>query len=236
MALVTLPQSVFAEEVWNNEPYNPDDYSSNVVVFIGGAFPFSGGWPVGGLVQPSIDLALEEINKNEDVLPGVTAVGVWGDTKCLPSHGLSKFVSMVKDNGIQALIGCGCSVACEPIASLGGAWQIPQISWGCTSPILSDKALFPYFLRTAFHELGKIGFFIALFKHFGWKRCATITVDIPLTSTFMDRLSIRMKEEGIEVVLSEVHKINEVPRLQMERIKERAVSSYIGSMRKQKNI
>lgn len=207
---------------WTTAPFNPDDHE-NVVVLLGATFPFSGGWAVGHQVQPGMDLALEEINSNNELLRGVTAVGIWGDSKCLASHGLSKFVSLVKERKVQAIIGDGCSVACEPMASLGGVWQVPQISWGCSSPILSDKSRFPYFIRTAMHENMKIDFVVKLFKHYGWRRYASITADIPLTSSFMDQMATKAKEENIEVVLSEVHKLDEIPKLQMERIKERGV-------------
>lgn len=219
-----LAHITFACAEWNSTAFQPSDFSqTDFLLFVGASFPFSGGWAVGFDVQPALDMALQKVNED---FPA-TVVGIWADSRCLANFGLANFVSMVKDKRVQAVIGDGCSVACEPMGSLGGIWGTPQISWGCSSPILSDKARFPFFIRTSLHESMKIDFYIALFKHFNWKRCATLTADIPLTAAFMDEFSLKVRAAGIEVVLSEVHKLDEPPLLQLERIKERAVSGRI---------
>lgn len=208
-----------SSQEWNSIPFEQPT-NSNVVVFIGATFPFFGGWPVGRLVQPAFDLALREINANSS---NIQFVGIWGDSKCSPSYGPSNFVSLKKDHNVQIVVGDGCSLACEPMAYLGGVWKAPQLSWGCSSPILSDKSRFPYFVRTSISENSKIDFMIKLFQHFGWRRFATISADIPLTSAFMEDFTIRAKEEGIHSELSEVHKIDQIPRIQMERIQSKGV-------------
>ena len=41
---------------------------------------------------------------------------------------------------VSAVIGPGCSSACKVTSYLSGGQDIPQISWGCASPKLSDKS------------------------------------------------------------------------------------------------
>ena len=38
-------------------------------LFLGGVFPYSGGWPVGEAVFPAFQLAIDEINALTDLLP-----------------------------------------------------------------------------------------------------------------------------------------------------------------------
>ena len=40
---------------------------------------------------------------------------------------------------VDAVIGPGCSSACEVTSYLSGGQTMPIISWACTSPTLSNK-------------------------------------------------------------------------------------------------
>ena len=42
----------------------------------------------------------------------------------------------------------GCPTACEQTAFLTASRDLPQISYSCNSPALSDKDRFPTFVRT----------------------------------------------------------------------------------------
>ena len=48
---------------------------------------------------------------------------------------------------LDAFIGDGCSVVCQPVSLLAAAWRIPVVSFGCTSDSLSDKITYPTFTR-----------------------------------------------------------------------------------------
>ena len=40
------------------------------VLYIGGIFPMTGGWAGGKGCRPAVDMALEDVNSNENILPG----------------------------------------------------------------------------------------------------------------------------------------------------------------------
>jgi len=40
------------------------------VLYIGGIFPMTGGWAGGKGCRPAVDMALEDVNANENILPG----------------------------------------------------------------------------------------------------------------------------------------------------------------------
>eukprot|EP00966_Prymnesium_polylepis_P001915 43511-Prymnesium_polylepis.1 len=50
--------------------------------------------------------------------------------------------------GIQALVGAGCSSATQVAAQVAGSVNVPIISPSATSPSLSDGRSYPYFFRT----------------------------------------------------------------------------------------
>ena len=47
-----------------------------------GAFPYSGGWPVGAKAIPAFELAVEEINNNSNLLPNTTVLATSFDDEC----------------------------------------------------------------------------------------------------------------------------------------------------------
>ena len=49
---------------------------------------------------------------------------------------------------ISALVGGYHSAISMPVASTSAVFKVPQVSWGSTNPSLSNKDVYPYFLRT----------------------------------------------------------------------------------------
>ena len=47
---------------------------------------------------------------------------------------------------LDAIIGPLCSTACQPVALLAAAWNMPVISYGCSSTALSDTEQYPTFV------------------------------------------------------------------------------------------
>jgi len=118
-------------------------------ITLGGLFPSSGGWAVGPTVIPAFTLAIEEINASPTLLPSTTLLYHHNDSACSAITGLSALhYQNTFPNSIDVVIGDGCSTACQLQAKTCEAWKMPQLSWGCVSPALSDKTEFPYFLRT----------------------------------------------------------------------------------------
>ena len=76
-----------------------------------------------------------------------------GTTHLQPDMGLATALDMMLGlDGAQpavGLIGARASVVSMPVATLASVQKVPQISFGSTSPALSNKAAYPFFLRTA---------------------------------------------------------------------------------------
>ena len=50
-------------------------------------------------------------------------------SQCQYSSSLDAFFSEIQSNPVKlAVIGCGCSVATQPVAAITSYWNIPQVS------------------------------------------------------------------------------------------------------------
>ncbi len=56
---------------------------------------------------------------------------------------------------LDAIIGGGCSVVCEPLSLLAASWNVATVSYGCESNYLSDKSVYPTFTRTVGPATGR---------------------------------------------------------------------------------
>ncbi|CAH1982080.1 unnamed protein product [Acanthoscelides obtectus] len=73
------------------------------------------------------------------------------------------------------LLGSGCSNVTERLAQVLPYWNILQVSFGSTSPYLSDRNKFPLFFRTAAPDSSHNDAKIHFIKKFGWKVVATFS-------------------------------------------------------------
>ena len=101
--------------------------------------PFSGSWN-DGQIAGAAALAVERVNANKDLLPGCHLGYSWADSGCSAQQGLKAMGKLLgKASRVDAVIGPGCSSACEVTSDLAAGQDIPQISWGCTASSLSNK-------------------------------------------------------------------------------------------------
>ena len=100
--------------------------------------------------------ALRELNdKNDgvadDLLPNTQLRVAYADSACDPTDGLTGAVHLTQyafgGEGVSAIIGTGCSGAAMSAALVAGASNVPLISPTATSPDLSNRNLYPYFVR-----------------------------------------------------------------------------------------
>ena len=79
--------------------------------------PLSGSsWPGGWTIAGALPLAVDRVNSDPTLLPGRNLTYTFRDSACSSSKALQGLADMVlnNDGGVDALIGPGCSVACEP--------------------------------------------------------------------------------------------------------------------------
>ena len=95
---------------------------------------------MGRRIAGAAAIAAEKVNADKALLPGRWLEYTWADSGCSAQQGLVAMGELLgRASRVDAVIGPGCSSACEVTSYLSGGQKIPQISWGCTAVSLSNK-------------------------------------------------------------------------------------------------
>ena len=98
------------------------------------------------------------------------------------------------------MIGPGCSSACEVTALLSAGQNIPQISYSCTSPTLSDKDKYPLFSRTVGPLTSRGPALIGFMRHSKWNKVVILTSTDGVYFESGWELTRQLEAAGIEVL------------------------------------
>lgn len=130
----------------------------------------------------SMLFALEQINKDDDILPGITLGAKIYDTcrsQTIGSGGAKEIIkyTLREENGsapLSGVIGPFRSDVSVAVANLLRVFNIPQVSYGSTTPVLSDKDLYGYFLRTVPSNSYQGKAMVDVVRYFGWSYVMTV--------------------------------------------------------------
>ena len=138
-------------------------------------------WPDGYWCIPAAQLALDHIN-NDTVLEGYRLELQQTISGCDRDRAVIQYVENVvlqPEERPIAILGPGCSASTLPVASLASrnTSRIVQISYGATSPSLSNIQAFPYFFRTVMPNSALSRTMVSLLQHLNWANIATLYED-----------------------------------------------------------
>ncbi|KAE8743833.1 hypothetical protein FOCC_FOCC009543 [Frankliniella occidentalis] len=89
---------------------------------------------------------------------------------------------------VTLLLGSACEDVSESLAKVVPYWNIVQMSFGSTSPLLSDRHEFPLFSRTAAPQSSHDAARTALLRAFGWDSVAALSQDRDVHSLAVNSL------------------------------------------------
>lgn len=171
-------------------------------ITVGLLLPWTGSRPVGTTIASAASIAVFDINNNASILPGKTLRFVWKDTKCLEKKGLYEIVQLwahTDQNKIHGFVGPGCDEVCEPSGLLASAWNIPMVSWGCTSTHLDDKTAFSTFARVVGPFSKAAPLFVKVMDHWNWQRVGILASANIAWQITAETIKVVMEEHGKEV-------------------------------------
>lgn len=112
-------------------------------------------------------------------------------------HGLYK-----RRTTFLMLLGSACSDVTEQLAKIVPYWNIVQLSFGSTSPALSDRNEFPLFYRTvspdSIHNHARIAFI----KRFFWRSVTTFSQNEEIHSLAVNEL---VTELGLLIIIQPIN-------------------------------
>ncbi|XP_026156220.1 gamma-aminobutyric acid type B receptor subunit 1 [Mastacembelus armatus] len=168
-------------------------------LYIGALFPMSGGWPGGQACLPAAQMALDLVNRRTDILPDYKLELIHYDSMCDPGEATKLLYELLYTEPIKIVLMPGCSSVSTLVAEASRMWNLIVLSYGSSSPALSNRQRFPTFFRThpsaTLHNPTRV----QLFQKWKWTKIATIQQTTEVFTSTLDDLEERVKEAGIEI-------------------------------------
>eukprot|EP00794_Sanderia_malayensis_P009713 gene9713-10700_t len=141
-------------------------------ITIGLLAPFTGSWDRAPRFASAVSIAIDHVNNDTTLLSNFHLQFAYRDTSCSESGGVGGAVKLLGNN-VNVYIGPACSRSCVHGALVAAAYDIPMISYGCSSTEMSNTKLYPNFFRTKPFARGSktttpqaLG---AILNNFNWK-------------------------------------------------------------------
>ncbi|XP_055368949.1 gamma-aminobutyric acid type B receptor subunit 1 isoform X3 [Betta splendens] len=168
-------------------------------LYIGALFPMSGGWPGGQACLPAAQMALDLVNNRTDILPDYEMELIHYDSRCDPGEATKLLYDLLYTEPIKVVLMPGCSSVSTLVAEAARMWNLIVLSYGSSSPALSNRQRFPTFFRThpsaTLHNPTRV----QLFQKWKWTKIATIQQTTEVFTSTLDDLEERVKEAEIEI-------------------------------------
>ena len=178
---------------------------ANIQLNLGLLVPWASGWAIGDKVTAGALVGYEEV-VSRALLPGFDVSFQYNDSLCEARRGLGAAVdawSTVNrihgEYNFHGFIGPGCSVACEPVGLLSAAWNLPVVSFSCTSDSLSNKYTYPTFTRAVGTWLSLAPMFVRVCEQYNWRRVAIITSTENLMQLTANGANSALLAAGVDV-------------------------------------
>ncbi|XP_069072180.1 extracellular calcium-sensing receptor-like [Pleurodeles waltl] len=160
--------------------------------------------------------AIEEINKNLNILPNVTLGFRLYDSCAVMQKALEGMLWILTQQAgpvlnyqcqekpqIAAIVGPSSSTHSIVLARILGLRRYPQISYFSTSPLLSDRNQFPSFFRTIPSDDAQSRGLAQLVMHFGWTWVGILALNNDYGQHGAEILQAELAQSGVCVAFSE---------------------------------
>ncbi|KAG2462797.1 CASR protein, partial [Polypterus senegalus] len=166
--------------------------------------------------------AIEEINRNENILPNVTlGYRIYDNCVKLPVA-LRVAAALISGNTevaggsdcegtppVIAIIGDPVSTHSIAISRMLSLFQIPMVSYSASCSCLSNKQEFPTFFRTIPSDAFQVKAMIEIIKHYGWTWVGAIASDDDYGQNAIKIFQEDVKAFGCIAFSETIHKVSE---------------------------
>ncbi|XP_066566359.1 vomeronasal type-2 receptor 1-like [Amia ocellicauda] len=159
--------------------------------------------------------AIEEINKDGNLLPNITLGYKIYDSCNTNFHALKAAVTLMNGQdetvtgyscnpSVPVVMGDGGSTLSIVVARFLGIFNVPQVSYFSTCACLSDKREFPAFLRTIPSDFFQVEALVQLVQRFGWTWVGTVAGDDDYGRRGVQIFNEEVKKCGVCIAFYEV--------------------------------
>ncbi|KAM4690441.1 vomeronasal type-2 receptor 26-like [Rhinophrynus dorsalis] len=157
--------------------------------------------------------AIEEINKNPNILPNVTLGFHIYDTCSNEREALANTLSILTERmesvpnykcnqkgSMTAFVGHLLSSVSRVVYLLTGIYRFPQISYGAQDASFSDRLSFPTFYRTMTNENTQYEAIVQLLKKFNWTWVGIVATDDESHKRSSEELKNEILKSGVACI------------------------------------
>uniref|UniRef100_A0A8C5MW79 G-protein coupled receptors family 3 profile domain-containing protein n=1 Tax=Leptobrachium leishanense TaxID=445787 RepID=A0A8C5MW79_9ANUR len=160
--------------------------------------------------------AIDEINKDKNILPNITLGYQIFDTCFTISKSVEGTLSFLTGQNethpnfrcsagapLAAVVGAGGSALSIATARILGLYYFPQVGYASSCSVLSDKFQFPSFLRTIPSDIAQSKGIAELVTYFGWTWVGTIAADDDYGKYGIKLFKEEVEKNGVCISFSE---------------------------------
>jgi len=180
-------------------------------IYLAGTFPINGseGWQGGQACLPAAKIALEDVNRNSDILKDYHINLADKDDECDSGMGAYRLYQLIYEEKDQkVIIISGCSTVCTTLAEAANQWNLVTVCYGASSPALSNRERFPTLFRTHPSATVHNPTRVKVFQRYKWTRISVIQEAEEVFVTTLDDLEKEAKKQDIEIVNRQIFKDN----------------------------
>ncbi len=119
--------------------------------------------------------------------------------ECTDQGGLFGSIKLINDKKVVAIIGADYSRISMQASLIAGSYHVPIISGSSTNAKLSNKSIYPTFLRTAPPDSQQGTVLAQVMMDLGWRRVGILCGSDPYTADLAGNIQSGCVEKGIDV-------------------------------------
>ncbi|XP_071846264.1 gamma-aminobutyric acid type B receptor subunit 2-like [Apostichopus japonicus] len=207
-------------------------HSNKTPLFMIGFFPLQEGpmQLLGNVSKLSAELALEHINKNDNILKDFELRMIVKDSKDDEGYAVNSLFAIKNEyeSNVLMIIGALRNEVSEIIARVLKYWNIPQISYGSHSPLLSELRHLPNFYRTIPPSVGMNNPRVRMMQEWNWQYVFSISSNEKVFNTISQNMTQQLAECNITLAVKDSFESG-TPKSAIDLLKERDARIIIGN-------
>ncbi|CAJ0953804.1 unnamed protein product, partial [Mesorhabditis belari] len=202
LILISLPSNGNSLFFGSSSSESKEVENELIPLTFGALFPMessAGGWAGGPACLPAVEMALEDVNKRQDILPGYRLQMNTSDSKCQTGLSIQQMYQFIYNDPKKLMMMTGCSTVTTVISEIAPEWKLVVLAYGASSPALSNRERFPTLFRTHPSATIQNPTRMRLFEKWKWKKVTILSsVEEVFVSTAKD-LEKSCSDKGIRV-------------------------------------
>ncbi|XP_035384758.1 gamma-aminobutyric acid type B receptor subunit 2 isoform X2 [Electrophorus electricus] len=176
-------------------------------------------------IEPAVQLAIQHIRESKQY--SFSLITKIYDTECDNAKGLRAFFDAICYGPKHLMIFGGvCPSVTSIIAESLEGWNLVQLSFAATTPVLADKKKYPNFFRTVPSDNAVNPAVVKFLNYYNWRRVGTLTQDVQRFSEVRNDLTNELERANIQI--ADTESFSNDPCVNVKKLKDNDVRIIIG--------